>query len=237
MNSILYASYDDALELYKGKKYKESLNLIASELDIDKDMLPDSQNYELRYLAAHNHWKLGNKQAAITHLKRCIDIQRNNINPLIDLSILFTEIKRYGDANYITKKALQIEEHPIVYFLLGKIALYYRNYKRSKEYFEKSISLDPELSISYNSLGIVLMRMKKYSQANTAFSAALAITPDSFEILNNIALSLQKTGKYKEAIQYIKKAIIINPNNLIIKSNLKKMTINIGMKMEDEKKE
>ena len=223
-DSILMASYKEALELYKSKRYKESLQIIADELQIEKDKEPDSPNYKLRFLAAHNHWKLGNSQASITHFRRCIDIKKDDVNPLIDLSLLLYEIKRYKDSRTFTRKALKIKDIAIGYYILGKIALQYGNFREAKVNFEKSISRDPGISISYNGLGIALMRLRKFTQANTAFSAAMAIDSESPEVLNNIGLSFERTGKLNNAIKYIKKASVISPHNPVIQKNLTRLS-------------
>ncbi|TFH40492.1 MAG: hypothetical protein E4G96_07400, partial [Chrysiogenales bacterium] len=56
----VFASYEDALKLYEAERYQESLKLVADQLVTDDDFKPNSSNYNLRFLAAHNHWKLGN---------------------------------------------------------------------------------------------------------------------------------------------------------------------------------
>ncbi len=220
----LYASsYEDALRLFQEKKYQESLDLIAELLSVDRDMEPDSPNYKLRYLAAHTHWKLGNHKSAITHFKKCMEIRKDDVDPCIDLSLMLIELKRYGDARIFANMGLKIKEDPMLYYVLGRAALGYKNYPRAKEFLEKSISINPELYLSYNHLGIVLMKLKKYSHANTAFSAALALMPDSPEIMNNIALSLEIEKKYDEAYDYLKKANTLSPDNSIILKNLNRV--------------
>jgi Flp pilus assembly protein TadD len=220
----LYASsYEEALRLFQEKKYKESLDLIAELLIVDRDMDPDSPNYKLRYLAAHTHWKLGNHQSAITHFRRCMEIRKDEVDPCIDLSLMLIELKRYGDVRIFANMGLKIKEDPMLYYILGRAASGSRNYLRAKELLEKSISIDPELHLSYNQLGIVLMKLKKYSHANTAFSAALALMPDSPEIMNNIALSLEIVKKYDEAYDYLKKANTLSPDNDAILKNLNRI--------------
>ncbi len=220
MNSVALASYEDALELYTEQKYKKSLKMIADELVIEKDLEPESSNFKLRYLAAHNHWKLGNTGSAIAHFKRCTEIQKENPDPLIDLSLLFLDMARAGDARFFAKKALKIKEDPIVYYILGNISVARKYYWKAKEHFEKAISIDPELYIAYNGLGITLMRLKKYSEANTAFSAAMAMSPESPEILNNMATCLKRMGKLNEAHGHYSTAIAKVPDNKVILNNM-----------------
>jgi tetratricopeptide (TPR) repeat protein len=224
MSTSLYASsYNEALKLFQGKKYKESLDIIAELLSIEVDMEPDSPNYKLRYLAAHNHWKLGNHKAAITHFKRCMDIKQDEVNPYIDLSLMLIELRQYRDVNNFAIRGLKIKEEPMLYYILGRAALGYKNYWRSKELFEKSIAINPEMHLSYNELGIVLMKLKMYSRANTAFSAALALMPESPEIMNNIALSLEIVKKYDDAYSYLTRANALSPDNPVIVKNLNRI--------------
>lgn len=220
MGTAALAAYEKALELFQAKKYKESLNIVAGDLSVERDMEADSPNYRLRYLAAHNHWQLGNHDAAVSHFKRCIEIRKDDTAPFIDISYLLIEMKRYRDAETYLDRAMRIKKEPMIYFLLGEAARGNGNLWKAKELYEKAIAIDPELYISYNGLGIVLMRLGKYTQANTAFSAGLALAPQSPEILNNIGLSLLKIGKTREAYEYLKKAGAANPKNPFIDDNL-----------------
>jgi len=223
MNSILYASYAEALKLYENKDYKNSLKMIAAELEVANDAKPDSPNYNLRFLAAHNHWKLGNTKSAIDHFNRCMEINKKKVDPYIDLAMLLIEAKKYGDAETITKRGLEIEKSYLLYYLQGLISLKRGNFWRAKEMFEKSNSINPELYLSYNALGIALMRLKKYSEANTAFSAALAMKPKSAEILNNIGMSYEKLGKNKEALEYYENARAVDEKNEAVGKNLARL--------------
>jgi tetratricopeptide (TPR) repeat protein len=223
-------SYKEALKLFQEARYQDSLTMVAKILSVDKDMEPDSPNYKLRFLAAHNHWKLGNHKSAIAHFKRCMDIKSDVVGPYVDLSLMLLEMRRYHDVNTYARRGLKIKEDPMLYYVLGKAALGYKNYWRAKEFFEKSLSLDPELFISYNELGIVLMKMDRYSQANTAFSAALALKPDSPEILNNIALSLERMKKYPEAYGYLKNAKALAPDHAEILKNFNRLKEIVGEK-------
>jgi Flp pilus assembly protein TadD len=227
-NTIVFASYKEALSLYETKKYKESLAIIAKELDTKKDMENNSPNYDLRFLAAHNHWKLGNLQAAIGHFKRCADIKKTSADPWIDLSLMMLESKRYGDANFFAMGALKISESQMSYYILGKSAAKLGNFYKAKEYFEKAISIDPEFWVTYNDLGIVLMELKKYSEANTAFSAALSGMPGSVEIQNNIAMSLEKMNKLDEALNFYNRADEKNPGNPVILGNVNRVKAKIA---------
>ncbi|MBN2157949.1 MAG: tetratricopeptide repeat protein [Spirochaetes bacterium] len=228
--SALFASYKEALKLFEEKDYSDSLKMIADELEIDNDTKPDSPNYNLRFLAAHNHWKLGNTRPAMEHFAKCIKIRKDTVDPYIDLAMLQLEIKKYGDAEATARRGLEVEKSPLLYYLLGLVSLKRENFWKAKELFEKANSQDPELFYSYNALGIALMKLRKYSEANTAFSAASAISPKSAAILNNLGMSYEKLGKNNDAYECYKKAISLDENNKVIAANIER----IKKKVKDE---
>ncbi len=218
----LYASYKEALKLFEQKDYKGSLKMIADELETANDTKPDSPNYSLRFLAAHNHWKLGNTKSAIDHFTRCIAIKKK-ADPYIDLALLQIELKKYAEADATARKGMEVEKSPMLYYIMGIASLKRENFWKAKEMFEKANSLNPDLYYSYNALGVTLMKLKKYSEANTAFSAAYAVKPRSAEIVNNLGMSYEKLGKNKDAFEYYKKAQALDEKNQVIAANLERI--------------
>ncbi|NMB64923.1 MAG: tetratricopeptide repeat protein [Spirochaetes bacterium] len=216
---MLYADYNKALKLFEQGKYDDALTEIASVLDVSRDFETNTPNYNLRYLAGHIHAKKGNYESALTHLKRCAEIQKDTINPLIDIAFIYIDSKRYTDAMTWARKALQIKQEPVVYYILGLAYSGIGSYWQAKEYLEKAISLDPEMYYAYNELGNVLMALGRITQAQTAYSAAYALAPSSAYICNNLAMSYVQGGDVKKAIEIIEKARKLAPDNPIIVEN------------------
>lgn len=220
MITAAHASYEEALKLFDEKKHRDSLKMIASELDAKKDSDPNSINYKLRFLAAHNHWKLGNRDSSSQHFQKCMQIRPDSIDPYVDIALMLSDMKRFKDAEYFVKKGLDIKKDAMLYYAYGRITMHSDNLWRAKELFEKSISINPELYNAYNSLGLVLMKLDRASEANTAFTAALSMNAGSAEIMNNVGYSLIAMGKHDIALKYLEKAHLINPDNRSIKANL-----------------
>lgn len=218
-----FASYDQALALYQEKKYQESLAMVANDLVVAEDYKENSPNYKLRYLAAHNHWKLGNDESAVAHFRKCMSIRKSAVEPYIDCSILLLEKQIYGDASSIAEDGLKIKDDPMLYWILGRVAMARGNFWRAKELFEKANSMDPELYVSYNDLGIVLIHLNKAGDANTAFSVALAIYPDSAEANYNMAYSCLLIGRKNDALAYSGRALELAPNNEAVKKLIQKI--------------
>ena len=222
-STAVFATYDEALQLFKQKNYKQSLKKVAEILIISNDLKPESPNYNLRYLASQNHMKLGNSKSAITHLQKCMGIEMNRVEPYVDLALYQIELKKYNDAKKTAIDGLKIKEDSMLYYALGKVALVRREYNRAKEFFEKANTIDSENYVSYNDLGITLMKMRKYSEANTSFSIASMLAPNSYQILNNLGRSYEKLKKYKQAKNNYNKANNLKKNNPVILSNLERI--------------
>ncbi len=219
-SAAAFASYEEALRLFDENKNRESLKMIADELDVKKDGDPTSPNYKQRYLAAHNHWKLGNHDFSLQHFQKCMQIRPDSIDPYIDAALMLSDLKKYKDAENYVKKGLEIKKEAMLYFVYGRLAMHFDNNWKAKELLEKAISINPELYPAYNSLGLVLMKLDRVSEANTAFTAALAMNPSSAEIMNNVGYSLMSMGKYDVSVKYFEKASLINPESGVIKANL-----------------
>ena len=202
--------------------------ILAQNLIVADDYKPGSPNYKIRFLAAHNHWKLGNIESASAHFRRCMAIDKNNVDPYIDIAIMYAEKGRFNDAISVIEDGLKIKEDSMLLWILGRAYYKRGNYLRAKELLEKANSIDPEFYFSYNDLGIVLMKLKKFGDANAAFTVALAIQPGSAEINYNIAQNLLMMEKNKEALDYAKRALELDPNSESIK--------NLNKKIEDIKK-
>lgn len=223
MSSSVFAAYDQALSLYQENKFQESLAICATDLVMAEDFKPGSANYKIRYLAAHNHWKLGNTESASIHFRKCMAIDKTKIDPYIDLSMLLIEKKKYKEAGSVIEDGLKVKEDAMLFWLLGRIAIEKGNFERAKSLLERANGIDPEMYVSYNDLGIALMKLGKYGDANAAFSVAYAMNADSAEINNNMAYSLYKMGKNNEALPYIKKAQELSSSNESIKSLAQKI--------------
>ena len=223
---MAFASYDQALALYQEGKYQESLAMVANDLVVAEDYKENSPNYKLRFLAAHNHWKLGNAESAVAHFRKCMSIRKTAVEPYIDCAVLLLEKQRFGDAASIAEDGLKIKDDPMLYWILGRVAMARKDFWRAKELFEKANSMDPELYVSYNDLGIVLVNLNKAGDANAAFSVALAIYPDSAEANYNMAYSCMLIGKKNDALSYSKRALELAPNNEAVKKLIQKIESN-----------
>lgn len=217
----LFADYNSALKLFTEGKYDDSLKVIAEELDAAKDMTADSPNYKLRFLAGHNHWKMKRYENALSHLGRCLQIRPNDTNAMIDVGLIYLEMKKYNDAVRVGQKIAEKEKNnAMAYFIIGKARYGLGNFWGAKELLEKATSADFEMYAAWNELGKTFMMLKKYPEAEIAFATAYSVNPSSPEIMNNFAASYFAQGKKDKAAEMIKKAAEADKTNPAIQANL-----------------
>ncbi len=94
--------YKKALESYKNRKYEESLDHLRHVIRSDLD------NFNLRYLAAHDHWQLGNFEPAVIHMKKCIEVQPQKMNSYIDLALIYIKFNEIENAQHTLYRALEV---------------------------------------------------------------------------------------------------------------------------------
>ena len=218
----LFASYDDALSLFSEGKYQESLKVVAAELDAAQDMNPSSPNYNLRFLAAHNHWKLKNYEGAFSHFSRCRQIKPQAVEPLIDMALVYLQQNKWKEALALGQKIAEMDKTRVeAFYILGKARYGYQNYWGAKEYLEKATSLDFQYYPAWNELGKALLMLKKYSEAEIALSTAYALCPKSEEVMSNLAVAYYRNNKKDKAIDIIKEAQNLASKNEAIAKNAK----------------
>jgi tetratricopeptide (TPR) repeat protein len=216
----LLSGYDEALELYKRGEFMKSIFAVADVLLIEKDSDPTSDNYRLRFLAAHCHWRLGNYDKAMIHFVKTRQIKPESNDPLIDMALMNLEANRNARAEEYARAVLSKEaDNSTALYVMGGVAFSRGNYAQAQEYYQKIIAAEAEHYAAYNALGKVFMAMGNYGNAETAFATAVALNSGSAEIYNNLAICYLRMDKAELAKENIDKALSLAPRNGSIKRN------------------
>lgn len=105
---------------------------------------------------------------------------------------------------------------------LGTYYLDKREYEKAKDFFEKSIKIEPS-AIAYVNLGIISDREEDYQKALSYYQQALDSNPDVYYYANiylNIGVTYYRLKDFKNAKEYFLKSIEVNPNNELTYLNL-----------------
>ena len=115
--------YQSALAEFDKQDYENSLKYIRHV--IKSDML----HYKLRYLAAHNHWKLGHFDSATTHFQTAIFARPDSPQGYMDLALMKIQERNYGAAEWTLQNGMaalqksKVEVPSKFYNIYSRIAL------------------------------------------------------------------------------------------------------------------
>ena len=230
-----------ATEHYNLDNYEKSLEVIRQVITTDL------QNPKLRYLAAHNHWKLKNYSSAETHFKVFIQVESAQEFGYIELALLFLEQNKLRDAaDILSKGRIKIGEVTLssrYYNVLARVTLAQGMYSRSLAFIElsKEKANEKDVANKFESLLIetrINILLHKYDAAEIPILWALSIKNNNSYALNLAGVlysnwanvtpnATQKLERMETAKKYFSEAkkVADSGSSLysIIESNLKRI--------------
>jgi len=141
-------------------------------------------------------------------LKRCIEINPNNVRLHIGLGMFYSLQGEYDKAEETLKRAIDInpEGSEQAYTTLGLSYKDQWKYDKAEEMFKKAIKINPEYKIPYFELARLYMNRGEYDNAAELLNKAAKINPGNDNIYASLALCYKEQGKYKLAEEYFRKA-------------------------------
>ena len=124
-----------------------------------------------------------------------------------NLGVAYREINQPYEAIKYFEKAFETNNKDVSSLnSIGLILKFYEKYEEALEYFNKSISLEPNY-VWYSNRGNTKSALGDFDGALEDFNKALHYNDKSAEIYNNIASALNEKGLPADALPYLKKAI------------------------------
>ncbi|MCX5718034.1 MAG: tetratricopeptide repeat protein [Nitrospirae bacterium] len=137
-----------------------------------------------------------NMQKATAHYKLGVSyLNENNVQPA------FIEFRKAYELNPEDKEVLNAIG--IIYLLK------FEDFPKSIDFFQKSVSVDPNFSEAHNNLGFAYEKSRRFNEAIESYNKALSnLTYRSPEkAYYNLGRIYYRTGKYDEAINAHKEAL------------------------------
>jgi len=111
-------------------------------------------------------------------------------------------------------------DFPIGKFNLANYYYQQKDYKKSEEYYLKSIEQDDELNIAQINLSFLYSAMGEPLKAEDILEKYIETNPDNADALYNYGLILSENKKYKKSLEYLIKASGKMPNNSRVDYNI-----------------
>lgn len=152
------------------KQYTEALKNL---LEANK-LTPDNSEI-LNNLGMAYYFK-GEKDLAIKHLNRALEMDEKNSDARINLASIYFNENKFDDAEKIYKQVLKdltYDKQARTYYNLGMLELQgRRNIVAAENYFKKSINEDDNYCPSYYQLGLVQYNRRQFNSSLRNFKEA-----------------------------------------------------------------
>jgi tetratricopeptide (TPR) repeat protein len=159
---------------------------VQTQLNLERRINPEAYD---EYLQARflMHQELAQKDRAIPHLERAIDLDPNFAPAYAALGEAWGMQGVWGK----TKR--------------------WESYSTALKYSQQAVSLDPTSSEAYSSLGHSLMQSHRWNDAEVALRHALKLDPNDPYAAEYLALALDQKGRLEESLRISHDLAVANP--------------------------
>ncbi len=146
----------------------------------------------------------GKYNEAIDSFLACIRINKNYIDPYINLSNLYLEIEKLQEAEALMNTAMQLDSSNLnVNLALANLYLKQENYADAKDLYENIIASQPQNIDALINLGQVYEHLGDTEKALHYYHSILNISPNYEASILGIASIFEKQAKLKDALEII----------------------------------
>lgn len=184
-----------------------------------RKVIPFDQSGQFYYRKAKKHINNNNYLGAVNLYRKAIEKEPHNIEYLLELAEVFTEMGCFDQSSRILFSILQKEKDRVdCYFGLGCNFLGMQDYDRAIECFEKYLDIDPNGVYSEEARDLldVLEEYEYYEDSYNIFDS----DAESIYDLAAEGKYLLDRGEYKKAISKLEKVVKLNPTLTFVKNNL-----------------
>lgn len=152
--------------------------------------------------------------------------QALKINPLKPayhdtLAVVYTTIKQYKNAQCHLETAIKLDpDFEKSYCHLGNLSMEQGLFSQAVDFYKKSLTLNPHVSITLNNLGCAFIKLKQPQQALKYCLKALQLNNTNSVTYLHLGRIYQIINDFEQAIHYFKMAQICDPNNVLALNNL-----------------
>ncbi|MBM9603819.1 tetratricopeptide repeat protein [Desulfopila inferna] len=195
----------------------------SSRRDMEEMTVSESEEMGDRYL------RRGDINKAYFHYIKGLAKEPDNVSLLHKQGALLLKKKRYGEAEAIYSKLLNLDgKDPRAFEGLGRVDFGLGNFKEAESNFLEALKIDPELYLSHQYMGLIYSRKQNFDQAIYHFQKALADKPGDVGISNNLAVTYYLNGNFKKAVALFRETARIS-NDRKIYNNLALAYFQLGL--------
>jgi Tfp pilus assembly protein PilF len=152
----------------------------------------------------------GSLEAAEKSFQRIVELNDDNYDAALNLGYVLIASKKYGESRKVLEKILDDGEYVYpekVYTNIGLSYLEQNQCAKANPYFQKSVLLDPTMSIAHFNLGKCASKSKNYKSAVSHFQKAVDFCPGCLEPVLELAKAQSFAGKKDLAIDSLERML------------------------------
>jgi|GEM_PF-1779385 len=180
--------YQLALMEFDKQAYEESLKYIRHVIKSDMN------HYKLRYLAAHDHWKLGHFDSATTHFQTILFIKPENPQAYMDLALMKIQERNYWAAESVLQTGMATLKAANV-FIPSKFYNIYARIQLAKGFAEEALKYAQLAKSAFEKNGAGV-KDKLEAMTLEARSHLLLENFDKAELAMQWAIAMRKDNVY-----------------------------------------
>ena len=198
--------YQDVIDTYREAKQWPEATAAAKEA-VQK--LPN--DHELRMVLDAQLADTGDPEKPLADVRSMLKGTPEDRDVYLRLSIMYTRLKRWSDAEEALNKAEQLstksEDKEYVYFLRGSTYEREKKYDQAEAEFKKILAANPQSAATLNYLGYMNAdRDVRLEESLNYIKTAVSLEPTNGAYLDSLGWAYFKLGKYDLAEETLNKA-------------------------------
>ncbi len=167
-------------QMYSNKNYEEAIKLYTEGLKLRPN------DIKSLYRRARSYEELKIYDKAVSDFNKILEIDKENVNALLSLSVNSLRNKDYISGESYSKKAIKLNpDLDQAHFLLGRSLQYQGLFNEAMKSFNTSISLNTNNSETYYHMGLIYLKLDDSNNACKNFKTSASLE-------NTKAISLSK---------------------------------------------
>ena len=157
-------------EMYSNKNYEEAIKLYTESLKLRPN------DIKSLFRRARSYEELGIYEKAVTDFNKILEIDKENINALLSLSVNSIRNKDYLSGESYSKRAIKLNpDLDQAHFLLGRTLQYQGLFNDAMKSFKTSISLNSNNSETYYYMGLIYLKLDDSTNACKNFKTSASL--------------------------------------------------------------
>jgi len=184
----------------------------------------EENNPKTLYLKGEKLYNQGEYEKALAVFKELVGTQPKLYKARVNIGNCYIKLKQYDEAieefKFVLEKLKEEKENlkgnktaSSIYASLGELYMDRNDFEKAKEYFEKSINIDPSNHALSYTVAEILFNSNKIDEAIHYYELAAKIKPDWPKSYLKLGYCYLNKGEKKTAINYLNKFVELSPEN------------------------